>query len=165
MVNRRTLLTTIGTAGTVAIAGCSSSDGGNNLYEQGNEEDLVPNGVGSDWPDDNFNRNDELNENFLRAFTNPDGTIAVLMDAAIRETVSVAEDGYQQTAATASDNEDYPLGADEAFISDDGQSARLTWRNSNAVGGVRAIRSTAGETQPDRDRASTYAGLMFNNHW
>lgn len=177
-MNRRKYLTMAGTVGLGTLAGCGGDDSGgdgggsdttddssdDNLYQTGNEEELVPNGVASDWPDQDFERNDEINENFLRGFTNPEGSIVVLMDAEISETVSDAEDSFKSSAATASEEEDYPL-ADEAIIFDGDTAARVIFRDSNALGQTLAIRESGAETVPDRQRASSYAEIMYEEEW
>jgi hypothetical protein len=87
-MQRRDYLATVGVLGTVTLAGCSSdSDDGENggenggedeLYETGNNEELVPNGVGGDWPDQDFERDDDFNSNYLRSFLTPSGDIVIL---------------------------------------------------------------------------------------
>lgn len=150
---------------STAIAGCSNFGGNSeDLYEQGNEEELVPDGVGDDWPDDEFERNDGLNENFLRVFSNPDESIIVLMDAEISEAVEDAEDSFESSEATASDADEYPL-ADEALISDDGEAARVIFRQANAIGQTLAARESGIEVRPDRQRASEYAEIMYEDEW
>lgn len=177
-MNRRKYITTAGTVGLGTLAGCGGDDSGggdggsattddsgdDNLYQTGTEGELVPNGVASDWPDQDFERNDEINENFLRGFTNSDGSIVVLMDAEINETVSDAKDSFESSAATASEQEDYPL-ADQAIIFDSDTAARVIFRDSNALGQTLAVRESGGEAVSDRQRASSYAEIMYEGEW
>ena len=181
-MDRRKFIASVGTVGTVAIAGCGGDTNGGNgdtnggngdtnggngeeeLYDQGIEEELVPNEVGSDWPE-NLVRNDEINENFLRGFTNEDENVIILMDVSIEETITEAEDSFVSSEATAPNNEEYPLGADEAFIFDDGEVGGLIWRNINAVGQTIAARQSGSQRQADRQRASRYGEITFDNYW
>lgn len=161
-MRRRQLLRITGVGAMAALAGCLGGEDA--IYEEGNESDLVPNGPGDDWGDEDLIRDDEFNPHFDRVFRTPETDLVLLMSAEIYEDIEAAEDSFESSKATAADDEEYPL-ADEAFISDDGEVATCLWRHSNAIGQVAAVRESATGVTPDRQRASSYAETMFENHW
>ncbi len=153
------------------VAGCNAITGGNGddqeLYEQGNEDKLLPETVGDDWPDPNLERADEANEFIDRIFMSPDSSgssIRLLIDVQIAVTIDKAEDEMESEKATAGAFDDYPL-ADEAIVYEAAENARTVFRETNAVGIVAAKRQSGLEPIPDRQRAIDYADLIYNNYW
>lgn len=163
-MQRRDCLALGGATIATTIAGCSELESlvGGNEYEEGEEESLLIDEPQSDWPDD-LNADHDFNENFDRCFVNDDETMFVFMSAGIYEDVETAEDEMEKSRATASNPNDYPL-ADDAFVADDGEAARLIFRHSNARGQTLAARVSDFELSPDRQRATTYGEFLFN-HW
>lgn len=163
-MQRRKLLVLGGAALTAGVAGCSELESlvAGNEYEQGEKESLLIDEPQSDWPDD-LNANHDFNENFDRCFLNDDETMFIFMSAEIFEEVDGAESSMERSRASASDPRDYPI-ADDAWISDDGETATLMFRHSNAVGQVLAARISGLELAPDRNRASRYGEYLFE-HW
>lgn len=162
MVNRREIMATIGTVGTVSIAGCSSVLESEE-YEQGDKESLLPDEVGEDWPDQDLEPNHDINDDYERVWTTPDENLAIMMGVNIYDSVSTAEDAFEKAEATAKEAKDYPM-ADEAYISDDGETATCVFRHSNALGEILAARRSGSEFQPDRARATEYAEHLFQ-YW
>lgn len=156
-------ITTLG--GVLSLAGCPglSSDSESAEYEQSDKESLLPDRVGPDWPDQNLQVNNELNEDFERVFTTPDGNLTVMMGVTIHGSVSAAEDAFERAQATASDADEYSL-ADEGLVYEDGDFSRCTFRHSNAIGEALAMRYSVMELVPDQERATTYAEILFQ-HW
>lgn len=149
---------------STALAGCSSVDDllASEQYDEGAKQDLLPNSVGADWPDSDLQADHDLNDSFDRVWITPDEELIVMMSADVYSTIEDAEDAYERAHATASDPREYPL-ADEAYISDDGDVARCVFRHSNALGQVLSARQSGVEIEPDRQRATTYAELLFED--
>ena len=162
-MERREFLGVVGSGSMVMIAGCSGILNSAE-YEEGNKDELLPDEVGSDWPDQDLESNHDFNTNFDRSFVTPEEDLFILMKAEIEETVSDAEDSYESSNATVNDPNDFPL-ADEAYIHDDGEVAVCLWRKSNAVGQVLAARTSGLELRPDRQRATAYAERIYAEYW
>lgn len=162
-MQRREYITLGGGVLTTILAGCSESaplESTPEPYDEDEKDDLLFDEAQSDWEDD-FHRDDSINDNFDRVFTNDDETVVVLMSATIDENVEASKNGMEKSRATASNDEDYPL-ADDAFIADDGELATLIFRHRNARGGVAVTRQSGVEAVADRNRASTYAESLFD---
>lgn len=151
-------------AALAAVAGCSSVDGllESEQYQDEDKSELLPDSPGADWPDEDLRAAHDLNENFDRVYTTPDTSLVVMMDVEILASIEEAEEAFERSEATASDPREYPL-ADEAYISDDGEAARCAFRDSNALGLVLSARRSGIQLQPDRQRATTYAELLFED--
>lgn len=158
-MKRRAFLSALGVCTLAGCSGAISSVSGPE-YEAGNKDALLPDSVGSEWTDQNLEPRHDFNENFDRVWITEAKDLVVMMDVQIAESVSGAEEQFEQTRATASDPRDYPM-ADEAFISDDGEAARCAFRHSNALGLCLAMRLSGAEWRPDRQRAGSYAEHLF----
>lgn len=163
-MQRREYIVLGGAAVAASIAGCSELESlvGGPEYEQSEKDLLLIDEPQSDWNDD-LNADHDYNDSFDRCFVNDDETMFVFMSVEIYEEVSGAEDQMEKARATSSNPSDYPL-ADDAFVSDDGESASLIFRHSNALGQTMAARSSGFELQPDRTRATQYGEHLFQ-HW
>ena len=160
-MNRRRYLALLGAGGLGTVAGCLGlgDDGPDGLYDADDRESLLPDEVGPDWPDEEFERDEDLYPRFERAWASEDG--AVGMDVKIGS-VEHAKEVFENDKARVADPTEYPL-ADEAFVSDNSQIAQCIFRHSNAHAGVIAQRRSAGVFEPDRQRATRYAELMFES--
>lgn len=159
-MKRRSFL--IGVGGAVSLAGCSTitSVVESEEYEQNDKESMLPDEVGSDWPDQDLEADHSVNEHFDRVWVSPDDDLGVMMDVEIFDSIEAAENSFERSWATASDPGEYPL-ADEGMISDDGEAATCLFRHSNAIGQVLAIRMSGLEVRPDRNRAAEYADILY----
>jgi hypothetical protein len=86
------------------------------------------------------------------------------MDTQIAVTIDAAEDDMESEKATAGAFSDYPL-AGEAIVYEAAENVRTVFRETNAVGVVAASTESGLEAIPDRQRATTYADLIYNNYW
>lgn len=165
-MQRRTLLTASGTLLTITLAGCSDlnplSEDEPEIYNEDDKESLLIDEASDDWPDE-MQRNEDINDNFDRVFTNDDESIIVMMSAHIDDDIETAEEEMERSRASAENDEDYPL-AEDAFIANDDQSAWVTFRDVNARGHVLALRESGMQVVGDRNRASEYAEILFE-HW
>lgn len=160
-MHRRTYLTILG-VGASGLAGCKRVQTvlQSEQYESGDKEGMLPDELGSKWPDPNLQANHDLTDSFERVWTTPDESVIVLMAVTVSETVDAAKEAYERMWATAAGPIEYPL-ADEGMISDGCESAECVFRHSNAVGEVGALREAGLEVRPDRTRATRYAELLF----
>jgi hypothetical protein len=71
-MRRRDYFAAVSAATAMIVAGCNAITGGDGddqeLYEQGNEDELLPDAAGVDWPDPNLERTDEDNKFIDRIF-------------------------------------------------------------------------------------------------
>jgi hypothetical protein len=157
-MNRREYLLAASTATTALLSGCSGVLGGPR-FETAQKDELLFDEPQSDWPDSELVADHDYNEHFDRCFITPDEDLFIFIDVQIHEEVEQAENAFQQSSATLGNSKEYPL-ADEAFVGDDGEAARTTFRLSNALGQVLAARVSGLELRPDRERATMYAGFL-----
>ena len=130
------------------------------IYDPAEKDALIP--PAETFPDD-WRRNDEQNEEFEAVFINSDGTIAVLIEIGVAESVGEAREAFEDSKALYRDPQDLDIG-DEAFWDTRDSQARTYFRHSNAIGVVRAVRQTGIEIEPDVSRSQNYAFDMFD-HW
>jgi hypothetical protein len=130
------------------------------IYDPAEKDALIP--PAETFPDD-WRRNDEQNEEFEAVFINENGTIAVLIEIGVAESVEEAREAFEDSKALYRDPQDLDIG-DEAFWDTRDSQARTYFRHSNAIGVVRAVRQTGIEIEPDVSRSQNYAFDMFN-HW
>jgi hypothetical protein len=167
MTRRRWVVACAGGAGIFGVGSFAAleltGDDGP-AYNSGDESTLVPNSVGPNWPDQDLVRDDDWNNNYLRAYLDPDRVISILIDTDISETVAGAKSAFENSKLAASDPDKFNIG-DQSFIVEGVDSASVIWRESNAIGEVAASRVTNNELQPDRARTTQYARLVYRNHW
>ncbi|MDR5657695.1 hypothetical protein RH831_10960 [Halodesulfurarchaeum sp. HSR-GB] len=140
-----------------ALAGCSGFSGGPK-YEPGEKETLLPDEVGEDWPDQDLEPRHEEYEDYDRVWRTSD--LSVFMWVNIYDKTEGAKDEFSRQESLATNVDDYPL-AEEAIISDNGEFARCTFRDSNAVGQVISARLNGSEAVPNRGAAGRYAEYMY----
>lgn len=144
---------------TVAAAGCTSSFLSSEEYEKSDKEAMI---LGVDEFPDDWQRNDDLNDNYDAVFHNGDETLAVLISVEIYESVGGAEDRFD-SMKERSDAHEFSI-ADEAFWSERTEVADVGLRDSNAVGQCSAMRQSGLQWIPDRTRAQDYAEVLYE-HW
>ena len=160
-VNRRRMLIGSGVALTSTFAGCTSSFSSDEPeYNEDDHEDLLLSIEA--FPED-WNRDDEVNDNFDAVFLNKDETIVVFASVEIDEDIDDAEKRFENAESSTRDPIDYDIG-DEAFWDTRNNEIAITvFRHSNAVGQVAAMRQSGMEINPDQSRSQEYARKMYDN--
>jgi len=124
------------------------------LYSEDDREEMIPSG---DIFPEGWGEVD--NEDWEAAYNNEDGTIFVLFDVAIANTVEEAKQGFERLRQRYDPNE-YPV-ADEGFWAERADNARTIFRHSNAIGQAAAGRESNFEIVPDPGRSQRYAEEMY----
>lgn len=163
-MQRRTLLTAGSALLTTTVAGCSAVESfmESEQYKSGLDGDaFLPHDLPADAPDDMNNHHDE-NETFARMWMTDDESIFVLAHGETFETIEDAENEFETTKATASDDESYPLGDQAIIYEENDENARVKIQHSNLTMQTLAARASGTQLVPDRSRASDYADLLFD---
>ena len=110
----------------------------NDNYIIASADELLPDEVGDDWPDQELERDDEFSPEDGRVFVTPDEEIAIFMDAINRASAETAEEAMQRFEAELTETDTFPL-ADQAFVAETNEIARCYFREANAIGQVGAV--------------------------
>jgi hypothetical protein len=165
-LNRRRVLATSATAVLGGLAGCSvlddgggGGDDGGPKYETDQESEMR---LTLEAFPDGWLREDSLNQQFDRVFTNEDQSVIVMLTVDIFEETSMAEDRLSEARSGFDDATDHALG-DEAFTGTQNDELAYTiFRDSNALGQVVALRESDTGVVPDESRSEEYAEAMYD---